>query len=68
MKKREFKVGEVFQLGINKVRVEHYKNFCSHCFLNNICDDIEQCNKLVGECRAKFREDNNNVIFVKVEN
>lgn len=65
--KKEFKIGEVFDLGINKVRVENCKNFCSHCLLNKICDDIDQCYKLVGECRAMFREDKTDVIFVKVE-
>lgn len=66
MGKKEFKIGEVFQCGLVKLKVEPARNFCSHCFLNNVCDDIDHCRELVGECLEEFREDNTSVIFIKI--
>lgn len=67
MPKKEFKVGEVFQFGIHKLKVELSKGYCTHCFLNDICDRMEQCNELVGECCGEYRKDESHVIFVKVD-
>lgn len=67
MAKKEFKVGEEVQFGIHKLKVELSKGYCTRCFLNDICERIEQCNELVGECCAEYRKDEADVIFVKVE-
>lgn len=70
MSKKEFKVGEVFQCGILKMRVEPSKHpkSCEGCFFweDNFlkCDDIIET--IVGKC-DKSRQDKTDVIFVKVE-
>ena len=68
-KKKEFKVGEVFQCGLVKLRCEKKPQYCKplrrceYCFLvPNI-----RCNKLGGNCSSCTREDKTDVIFVKVE-
>lgn len=66
MKKKEFKVGEVFQFGLFKLRCEKSKKdgTCVGCFFLNYSD----CNtEFVGDCIAVRREDNTSVIFVEVE-
>lgn len=71
MKKKEFKIGEVFQFGLIKLRaVERKKTYCCKgCyFVDN--DDMqcgEEVEKIVGHCTSSERCDGKNVIFVKME-
>lgn len=67
MAKKEFKVGEIFQLGLVKLRVEKQdEDVCTRCVLYHFgnCDVVHE---FTGSCFHKDREDNNNVMFVKVE-
>lgn len=67
MAKKEFKVGEVFQCGLVKLRVERIDDYrCVECYLNAFDCHGELCG-LVGICNGFDREDKQNVIFVKVE-
>ena len=72
--KKEFKVGEVFQCGLVKLRCEESQEIrkCFKCFF---CDkylyDCDVDYSIKGEmgcfCNAGDREDRTDVIFVKVE-
>lgn len=63
MAKKEFKVGEVFQCGLLKLKVVESPNppSCTGCDLDVIADCYGQLSSLVGLCRK--RKDNKNVIF-----
>lgn len=67
MAKKEFKIGEEFQFGLVKLRVEKEdENSCLKCFFNKtlFCgrnDDI------TGSCFSDEREDEETIVFVKVE-
>lgn len=65
--RKEFNIGEMFHLGLHKLKVNLWKGYCSHCYLNHICRTMDQCKELVGNCRKENREDKTDVIFVKVE-
>lgn len=68
MKRKEFKVGEVFTCGLVKLRCEKIETYyCDGCFLNDVCETQGCCKELVGECGSMNREDKTDVIFVKVE-
>lgn len=59
----EYKVGEVFQFGMKKLKcVEAVKN-CAGCVVASLID----CKKFVGECSAHRREDFRDVIFIEIE-
>ena len=71
MAKKEFKVGEVFQCGLIKLKVEKtnakpcYQ--CEECFMY---EHIYNCNDLidlVGSREGKKRDDKTDVVFVEVE-
>ena len=70
MKKEEIKIGEVFQCGLVKLRVEASRipTACVGCFFGDehfpMCDDF--AGKIVGKCDVN-RSDKTGVIFVKVE-
>lgn len=67
MKKKEFKLAEVFQFGVFKLRCEENKSGgCLGCAFSSIgfCEDIY---RFVGNCDKRKREDKTDVIFVKVE-
>lgn len=66
MPNKEFKVGETFQCGLVKIRVVKGDDSCRNCFFNEsyLCGNL---NKLTGSCFSSEREDNTDVIFVKVE-
>lgn len=70
MAKKEFKVGETFQCGLVKLKVEPSKKptSCVGCFFWNenfpMCDDFAEA--FVGKCDIS-RKDKTGVIFVKVE-
>lgn len=70
MAKKEFKIGEVFQFGFVKLRVEMYDENslfpCGECFFSGSCC-INRIEKAIGSCEWENREDKTNVIFVKVE-
>lgn len=69
MEKKEFKVGETFQCGLLKLKVEKSKYElypCDGC----IFDVHLQCDgnpDILGNCSSFKREDKADVIFVKVE-
>lgn len=70
MEKKEFKVGEVFQCGLIKLKVKEGKNYsCNECYFYH--DDSLSCGgeieKLIGKCTSMERSDRTNVMFVKVE-
>lgn len=63
----EFKIGEVFQCGLVKLKVEKEdENSCLKCFFNGtfLCGNM---NQLIGSCYDDEREDKTDVVFVKVE-
>lgn len=68
MEKKEFKVGEVFQYGLAKLRCEkaEIKDRCLQCSLYN---DLEYicCGFRVGNCDGSKREDKTDVVFKLVE-
>lgn len=71
MSKKEFKVGEVFQCGLIKLKCVERKfgaSRCNGCFFDEkdficVCKNVKD---ITGECGGK-REDETDVIFVKVE-
>lgn len=66
MKKKEFKIGEEFQLGLLRLKCiktdDTYKQ-CDQCFLG----ECWQCSDIAGDCMSSIREDKQNVVFVKVD-
>lgn len=69
MSKKEFKVGEVFQCGLIKLKVEIGDRFylCKGCYCGETTHECEVFKVIVGECMSESREDKADVIFVKVE-
>lgn len=67
MAKKEFKIGEVFQCGLVKlkcVKAKDEKHPCCGCILDTCnCLKFEE---FVGPCQDCIREDKTNVIFIKV--
>lgn len=69
MAKKEFKIGEVFQCGLIKLKcVESIDelNPCKECVLASHVGCVGAIG-ILGGCSAFNREDETNVIFVKVE-
>lgn len=67
MAKKEFKIGEEFQFGLVKLRVEKEdENSCLKCFFNKtlLCGRIDD---VTGGCFSIEREDGEEIVFVKVE-
>lgn len=68
--KKEFKIGETFQCGLVKLRVEmsdeNSLSPCSECFFSGSCC-IDRIEKAIGSCAWEKRKDKTDVIFVKVE-
>lgn len=66
MKKKEFKVDEVFQCGLVKLKVEKQTDYCEGCAFRDFgfCGDIHEFS---GSCNGIEREDKTDVIFKKVE-
>lgn len=62
MAKKEFKIGEVFQCGLVKLKCVKSGRTCHGCYFARGCR-----NEIKGYCAAETREDGNCVIFVKVE-
>lgn len=65
--KTEFKIGDVFQCGLVKLKCEKATNGCKGCIFykkesQNDCSFIA-----LGNCGSCYRGDRNNVIFVEVE-
>lgn len=69
MAKKEFKVGEEFQCGLIRLKVEIGDRFhlCKGCYCGDRTIECEVFKEIVGECMSESREDNAYVIFVKVE-
>ena len=70
MAKTEYKVGETFQFGLKTLKcVEQDWGTCDNCFLQlfseNGCGFLND--HVVGHCSKFFREDDNSVIFIEVE-
>lgn len=62
MPTKEFKVGEVFQCGLIKLKVEKSGRKCDGCYFLGGCK-----RGITGACSAESREDKTDVIFVKVD-
>lgn len=69
MDRSEFKIGEVFQFGNIKLRVDVGKpGKCAGCLLFDIVEGpCQRFFEVVGHCQAMYRKDKTDVIFVKVE-
>nr|DAS27142.1 MAG TPA: hypothetical protein [Caudoviricetes sp.] len=70
MEKTEYKVGETFQFGLKTLKcVEGNGNYCANCFLQQFaeygCDFL--IDYVVGYCSKLLRTDDNDVIFIEVE-
>ena len=65
----EYKVGEEFQFGRIKLRVESCDNpmNCENCFFQRNRDCCDRLINVIGECCSLGREDETSVKFVKVE-
>lgn len=69
MKRKEFKVGEVFQCGLIKLKCEKEqktRGCCDGCFFHFNCF-TEITSEIAGPCNSLRRKDKTSVIFVKVE-
>lgn len=67
MTKKEFEVGEVFQCGLVRLKVEKEKNGCTGCIFIGVGGACKIAGILAGNCTSEEREDNTDVIFVSVE-
>lgn len=68
MPKTEFKIGETFQCGLVKLKCEIKRDSCcGGCFFNSPMYECENNEYFIGSCLSKRRNDNTDVIFVKVE-
>lgn len=72
MGKKEFKIGEVFQFGLVKLKcVKSENNSCENCFLLRVCTamkcDLRFHISAVGYCGASKRSDGQSVVFIKSE-
>ena len=68
MAQKEFKIGEVFQCGLVKLKVVKQEKIgtCAGCAL----DGLEYCSavqEFIGSCYHADREDKIDIVFVKVE-
>lgn len=71
MKRKEFKVGEVFKCGLVKLKAKKTNKVvhaCRYCFISELTSDCRAFKQVLGECIGLKREDKTDVIFVKVEN
>lgn len=66
MAKKEFKIGEEFQCGHVKLRVEK-STICQGCFFNNPMCNCAGNSYFIDSCISHQREDKTDVIFVEVE-
>lgn len=68
MKKKEFKVGDEFQLGLKRLRVEEGHE-CEDCYFNRCCGyaDPNFIYDTVGSCGTHEREDKTGVIFKEIK-
>lgn len=68
MEKKEFKLGEVFQCGHVKLKIEKSDFICGGCYFLGSSLDCRSINRLItGSCIKSERKDKTDVIFVKVE-
>lgn len=68
MPKTEFKVGEVFQLGLINIKVEEAVQVrCEECFVSTMKGTCGDYRDLVGSCLERNRQDKRNVVFVKLK-
>lgn len=66
---KEYKIGEEFQFGRIKLRVEKcdYAISCENCFLKRLMDECYKLREAIGPCSEIERKDEQSVKFVKVE-
>lgn len=65
MEKKEFKVGEVFDAGLVRLKCVE-DNACDRCIFED-CDSCSCIDIIVGPCGHVDRQDNKNVIFIKAD-
>lgn len=64
MEKREFEIGEVFDVGLIRLKCERAENLCKGC----VFEKLHECgvmSEILGPCFPLGRADRNHVIFVK---
>lgn len=72
MAKKEFKIGEIFQFGLVKLKCRKAKLSAPYCRCEDcyIFKDSRSCpyqlRTFLGNCNGEKREDKTSVIFVKV--
>lgn len=70
MAKSEYKLGETFQYGRIKLKVEKQTETCKGCFLSKVCSYGLFDSFIIisaGYCRSFERDDNTDIVFKKVE-
>ena len=68
MQKKEFKVGEVFQFGIVKLKcVKDADYYCRDCYFSKFTGPCKEFEDIVGNCLAEKGNDKTDVIFVKID-
>lgn len=70
MSKTEFKIGEVFQCGLVKLRCVKATNLCDGCVFYFYNEDPlkKDCSYIaLGNCVSCYRKDKTNVIFKKAK-
>lgn len=68
MVKTEFKIGERFKCGLIELKCIKGKG-CENCYFEDYCIlNLKQPKSICGECLAKKRKDNKDVVFVKIDN
>lgn len=72
--KKEYKIGEVFSVGLSKLKCMEKGGCCDDCFffINLGCSIEDIREDIIGHCSNSsdppdYREDKKSVIFVKVE-
>lgn len=66
MEKKEFKVGEEFQLGLKRLKCVEDNESCDGCFFDN--NFPLRCRiSIIGHCTKMHRMDRTSVIFIEVK-
>lgn len=72
---KELRIGDIFSFGIKRYRVEPKKSdssvgCTSECDFRSICLNMssEKCKELIGSCFDFSRKDNQDIVFVELDN
>lgn len=71
MEKKEFAIGEEFQMGLVKLKCVKASvkghDHCNGCYMFENCLDCHDMREFMGSCYGDFRLDRTDVIFVEVK-